>query len=81
MSTKEMIAAVESEITRLQLIRKLLAGETSGSNGSAPHAVRGSKIAGKVKRVMSAEARERIASAQRKRWALVKRAKKKAMKP
>ncbi len=78
MSTEDMLAAVDGEIARLQLIRKLLSGEMNGSNGSTPKAANVMKMIGKERRAMSAEARERIASAQRKRWAMVRKAKKKA---
>jgi hypothetical protein len=82
MATKEMIAALDEEISRLQMARKLLAGET------APQpAAKGKKsVAAPAeaepapKRVLSEEARERIAAAQRKRWAAAKKAAKKAAK-
>jgi hypothetical protein len=54
MNTAELIAAIDSEISRLQEARKLLAGGT---------ATRGRK------RVMSAEGRARISAAMKKRWA------------
>lgn len=79
MATRGMIAVVEEEIARLELVRKLLTGESSvRSVSSATKKPQGRKSAGRVKRVLSPEARERIASAQRKRWAAVKRAGKRA---
>lgn len=68
MSTSELLSAVDSEISRLKQVRALLAG---------PNDSRGA-FSGRKKRIMSAEARERIAAAQRKRWAKQKRAAKKA---
>ncbi len=79
MATKGMIAVVEEEIARLQLVRKLLTGESNArSIGIATKKPAVEKFPSRVKRVLSSEARERIASAQRKRWAAVKRAGKKA---
>jgi hypothetical protein len=52
MNTSELIASIDAEISRLQQARKLLAGGIEMRDG---------------KRVMSAEARARIATAQRKR--------------
>jgi hypothetical protein len=59
MDTPELMAAIDAEIARLHQARKLFAGSTGTRGG---------------KRVMSAEARARIANAQKKRWALQKRA-------
>jgi len=72
MTTSEILSAIDSEIATLQQVRSLLAG--AGPRGvSAPFF--GSKP--RKKRIMSAEARERIAAAQRKRWAAQKKAAKK----
>jgi hypothetical protein len=70
MNTSELLTAIDSEISRLQQVRSLLTG---GKNG---HTRPGKKPA--KKRILSAEARERIAAAQRKRWAAQKKAAKKA---
>ena len=59
MNTPELIAAIDAEISRLQQARKLLAGGTGTRGG---------------KHVMSAEGRARISAAQKKRWALRKKA-------
>lgn len=64
MDTKSIIAAVDEEIARLQKVRSILGG------GGFPGPFK-KKRGGK--RVLSAEARERIAAAQRKRWAALKR--------
>lgn len=63
MSHQQILAAIDDEIRRLQQVRKLLQGSA------------GDKLAGKlrngkrVRRTLSPEARERIAAAQRRRWA------------
>ncbi|MGC1420841.1 MAG: hypothetical protein WA354_10195 [Terracidiphilus sp.] len=71
MSIESILAEIDAEIARLTQVRSLLAGSravtTSGSkskNSKAP--------AKKKKRVLSADARKRIADAQRKRWAAQK---------
>jgi hypothetical protein len=60
MNTSELIAAIDAEIFRLQQARELLAG-SRGTGVSKPG-------------TMSAEARARISTAQKKRWAQQKRA-------
>jgi hypothetical protein len=62
----DLLASIDSEISVLKKARALLVGSSNGVTRS------GRK---KAKRVMSAEARERIAAAQRKRWAKQKKAK------
>jgi hypothetical protein len=78
MANKEVIAAIDKEIARLQQARTILAGEeeeevTPRSRGAAKQVVkkRVGRPAG-TKRVLSAEARKRIADAQKKRWAAQK---------
>ena len=64
MTREELIAAVDEEISRLEKVRALLQS-TGGSRistssfGNRP----------RKKRVLSAEARARIAAAQKRRWA------------
>lgn len=74
MSIESILAEIDSEIARLTEVRKILA--TTGAGGSASAR---SKAAGRPakakKRVLSPEARKRIADAQRRRWA-AQRAKK-----
>jgi hypothetical protein len=65
MDNQSIIAAIDEEIARLQQVRSLLGG------GGFPGPFKGKT---KRKWVMSAEARERIAAAQRKRWAAQKKA-------
>lgn len=69
MTTTEILASIDEELARLTQVRNLLAGGGGGFPG--PFSNRPRK-----KRVMSAEARERIAAAQRKRWAAQKAKKK-----
>jgi hypothetical protein len=75
LNTKEILDHINGEISRLQQVKALLQGTTNGhgksasvssSNGSAP------KVKGK--RVLSVEARKKIAAAQRKRWAKARKA-------
>jgi hypothetical protein len=75
MGSQSIIAAIDKEIARLREVRKVLA-----RNGKIAEPKRGSKtaVAAKkaVKRKLSPEARERIAAAQRKRWAAARKANK-----
>ena len=64
MSIDTLIAEIDAEIARLQQARTLLAG-SQGRTTTAP-AKKTSK------RRLSAAAREKIAAAQRKRWAVAK---------
>jgi hypothetical protein len=68
-NTQEIIAAIEAEIQRLQQVGNLISGLSGTQRG-------GRRPAGsvrKAKRTLSAEAREKIAAAQRKRWAKQKK--------
>jgi len=65
MNTTELLFRIDSEIKVLEQARALLAGT---SNGAHPDRK------GNRTWTMSAEARERIAAAQRKRWAKQKKA-------
>lgn len=77
MANKDVIAAIDREISRLQQARTILAGEdeeTPRGRGPAKQVVAKKKVgrpAG-TKRVLSPEARKRIADAQKKRWAAQK---------
>ncbi len=71
MSLKSLITEIDSEIARLRQARALLAGEDAPKAAAAKGKI--------VKRVLSPEARQRIALAQKKRWAKAKRAKAKAV--
>jgi len=66
MTIANIIEELDAEIARLQHVRALLSsGPTSGVRGSRNGMLR-------KKRTLSPEARERIAAAQRKRWAAQK---------
>jgi hypothetical protein len=62
MNIADLLSQIDDEISSLQQARTLLAGHNRAS-----HAAR-------KKRTLSADARARIAAAQRKRWAKQKRA-------
>lgn len=71
MSIETILAEIDAEIARLTQVRSLLAGSraihTSGTRSKTSGASKPRR-----KRVLSAEARKRIADAQRKRWAAQK---------
>ena len=68
MNTAELLAGIDEEIARLQQVRTLL-----GGGGGHPAAFSARKWH-KRKRVLSADARARIAAAQKRRWAKQKKA-------
>jgi hypothetical protein len=78
MELNEIIAALDNEISRLQQVRILLAGTKNNVTQAATSFAYGAND-GKVRkrRQLSAEARARIAAAQKKRWAAQKKAAKK----
>jgi hypothetical protein len=61
MSLENVLASIDSEIARLEQARKLLAGS-------------GVKKSTKPRGAISAAARKKIAAAQRRRWAAVRKA-------
>jgi hypothetical protein len=63
MSINEILAALDSEILRLQEVKALLSRPTTNGSALAPK-----------KRAMSPEGKARIVAAQKKRWAKVKKA-------
>lgn len=71
MDTNKLLQEVNAEISRLQQVADLLEGSTTVSK---------SKGKGKGKRKLSRAARNKIAAAQRARWAKVHAAKKAANK-
>jgi hypothetical protein len=77
MSLENLLRTIDDEITRLQQARALLAGPGTGTRDARAKA---SPAAKKIrrKRTMSADARQRIADAQRKRWAAQKKTPSKA---
>lgn len=62
MGTNQIVAELEKEIARLQQARALLLGSTNG--------VRSATL---KRRTLSPEAREKIAEAQKRRWAKAKK--------
>ena len=76
MTIESIISQIDAEIARLTQVRALLS-----SSGKVAVTAKGAKVTlapakkARKKRVLSAEARKRIADAQRKRWA-AQRAKK-----
>ena len=71
MSNESIIAAIDAEIDRLEKVKALLA-----SSDGMKRPTRKKRAAKKAaKRVLSPEARKRIADAQKRRWAAVKKAK------
>jgi hypothetical protein len=74
MATDSILALIDAEIARLSQVRSLLSGAgkvspivTERKNRKTPAKAKTSKA-----RVLSPEARKRIADAQRKRWAAQK---------
>jgi hypothetical protein len=80
METDEIIAQLDTEIARLQEVKSILSGTTTTqTKRSRPNKARVAVIAPvAAKRILSPEARARIAAAQKARWAKVKKAKKAA---
>ena len=68
MNVQSILQSLDDEIDRLQRARALLDGTAAGTHRT---------VTGRKRRHMSAEARARIAAAQRARWARVKAATKK----
>lgn len=79
MAIENILAQIDSEISRLKQARALLANiGTAGAATGRGSAKSAGKAKPRKKRVLSADARKRIADAQRKRWAAVRaKAKKK----
>ena len=69
MTREELVAAVDEEISRLEKVRALLQNTGSSRLSASTFGNRPRK-----KRVLSADARARIAAAQRRRWAKQKAA-------
>lgn len=72
MSIADIVKELDGEIARLRQAKQLLSGlsRTAPPSGTPSHPAR----AGRTKRVLSEEARQRIREAQRKRWAAQKKA-------
>ena len=65
MDTTHILTALDQEISRLHQARAILAGSTSPSTKSAGF---------KKRRILSPEARAKIAAAQKARWAKARKA-------
>ena len=78
MDTSDLIASIDEELSRLRQARALLAGEGAGKRrpGRPAASFEFGKNRPKKRRPLSAEARAKIAAAQKKRWAKQKAAKK-----
>jgi len=68
MTREEIVVAIDEEISRLEKVRALLQG-----SGSSKLFTSGSLSGVRKKRHLSAEARKRIADAQKRRWAKQKK--------
>jgi ElaB/YqjD/DUF883 family membrane-anchored ribosome-binding protein len=73
MAIENILAQLDSEISRLKQVRALLAtlGTVPAASGRKAGKA-GTKAKPRKKRFLSADARKRIADAQRKRWAAVR---------
>jgi hypothetical protein len=73
MAIENILAQIDSEISRLTQARALLANLGTATAASGRKAAKAAaKAKPRKKRVLSADARKRIADAQRKRWAAVR---------
>jgi hypothetical protein len=71
--TTEILAALDAEIARLREARNALAGLSGAKQRGRPSASTSTSETTRKRRVLSPEAREKIAAAQRKRWAKQKK--------
>lgn len=69
MDTSQLLEELDREIERLREVRSLLVGDSGGWASSGRKSGRPAQQKAPVKRVWSAEARAKIAAAQKKRWA------------
>lgn len=74
MPTTNIIAELDAEIARLQQVKALLTGTTT-KRSAGRRAASVAPVAPQ-KRILSPEARAKIAAAQKKRWAKFKKTKK-----
>jgi hypothetical protein len=77
MDTTEIIAQLDSEIARLERVKSILSGSTSTTTIKAkrgPKPRTAPTPTTTKKRILSPEARARIAAAQKARWAKVRKA-------
>lgn len=69
MASESILAQIDAEIAKLLEARKILAKATLLGGTSIARAVKKAAVKAPKKRVLSPEARKRIADAQRRRWA------------
>jgi len=69
MNTEEILSSIDAEIAALKRVRAILTG-TEAADGRSPKA--GRKPRKRKRKKMSAEARAKIAAAQKKRWAAIR---------
>jgi hypothetical protein len=74
MSANEILSLIDAEIASLQQARALIAGAIPKNSPGRPKSTAVSAVKPKKKWKLSAEAREKIAEGQRKRWAAQKKA-------
>lgn len=72
MAIDSILAEIDAEIARLTQARKLLAGATGAAKFTTKAKAKSASVKTTRKRVLSTEARKRIADAQRRRWAAQK---------
>jgi hypothetical protein len=72
MAIDTILSQIDAEIARLTQVRKLLAGSGTVSITVPQRKTKSAKKSSKKTRVLSPEARKRIADAQRRRWAAQK---------
>ncbi len=72
-NTQSIIAALDAEIAKLQNARKLLALNGKVDVIVSKHVAKNATAKKVKKRILSPEARARIAEGQRKRWAAVRK--------
>ena len=80
MNIQDIVVEIDAEISRLQQVKALLTG-TSTTENRKPGRPTNASLAGKARtrRTLTVEVREKIAAAQRARWAKSKKAAKKAV--
>jgi len=72
MVIESILAQLDAEIARLTQVRSLLAGSSKVGTKLTERIAKAAPAKKRKKRVLSADARKRIADAQRKRWAAQK---------
>jgi hypothetical protein len=72
MTIDSILSQLDSEIARLTQVRSLLANSAKASTKLTVSKAAKGPVKRRKKRVLSADARKRIADAQRKRWAAQK---------